>query len=211
MAAEFFRATLERALRMEAHTARAHFRLPFAKGKIQGTPCMRIHISVHRATVKYFSNSFVFKTEIEKEGLQEIARLAWAQEVPSSNLGAPTKSILFVLHYLESHIFLLQLLWISRRQESVFANHSISITSLHCAQARTQKGRSAIKKLLNSLSLKGCHEVDEGKTGGDLVHFSYIILVKDKSMVTRYEVQSAPPFLPLLSCPLGVRGFQPFG
>ena len=30
---------------------------------------MRIHISVHRATVKYFSNSFVFKTEIEKEGL----------------------------------------------------------------------------------------------------------------------------------------------
>jgi hypothetical protein len=30
---------------------------------------MRSHISVHRATTKYFSNSFVFKTEIEKEGL----------------------------------------------------------------------------------------------------------------------------------------------
>jgi len=30
---------------------------------------MRRHISVHHATVKYFSNSFVFKTEIEKEGL----------------------------------------------------------------------------------------------------------------------------------------------
>jgi len=30
---------------------------------------MRRHISVHRATTKYFSNSFVFKTEIEKEGL----------------------------------------------------------------------------------------------------------------------------------------------
>ena len=27
------------------------------------------HISVHRATTKYFSNSFVFKTKIEKEGL----------------------------------------------------------------------------------------------------------------------------------------------
>ncbi len=27
------------------------------------------HLSVHRATTKYFSNSFVFKTEIEKEGL----------------------------------------------------------------------------------------------------------------------------------------------
>jgi hypothetical protein len=30
---------------------------------------MRSHISVNRATTKYFSNSFVFKTEIEKEGL----------------------------------------------------------------------------------------------------------------------------------------------
>ena len=30
---------------------------------------MRRHISVHRATTKYFSNSFVFKTKIEKEGL----------------------------------------------------------------------------------------------------------------------------------------------
>jgi hypothetical protein len=30
---------------------------------------MRRHIFVHRATTKYFSNSFVFKTEIEKEGL----------------------------------------------------------------------------------------------------------------------------------------------
>jgi hypothetical protein len=30
---------------------------------------MRSHISVHGATTKYFSNSFVFKTEIEREGL----------------------------------------------------------------------------------------------------------------------------------------------
>jgi len=30
---------------------------------------MRSHMFVHRATTKYFSNSFVFKTEIEKEGL----------------------------------------------------------------------------------------------------------------------------------------------
>jgi hypothetical protein len=45
------------------------FRLFFAMVKIQGTPCMRSHISVHRATTKYFFNSFVFKTRIEKEGL----------------------------------------------------------------------------------------------------------------------------------------------
>jgi hypothetical protein len=40
-----------------------------AEGEIGGTLCMRSHISVHRATTKYFSNSFVFKNKIEKEGL----------------------------------------------------------------------------------------------------------------------------------------------
>ncbi len=44
-------------------------RLIFAMGKIQGTLYMRSHILLHRATTKYFSNSFVFKTKIEKEGL----------------------------------------------------------------------------------------------------------------------------------------------
>ena len=40
-----------------------------AEREIGGTLCLRSHISVHGATTKYFSNSFVFKTEIEKEGL----------------------------------------------------------------------------------------------------------------------------------------------
>jgi hypothetical protein len=44
-------------------------RLFFAMGKIRGTPCMRRHILLHPGTTKYFSNSFVFKNEIEKEGL----------------------------------------------------------------------------------------------------------------------------------------------
>jgi len=30
---------------------------------------MRSHIAIHLATTKYFSNSFVFKNKIEKEGL----------------------------------------------------------------------------------------------------------------------------------------------
>jgi len=38
-------------------------------GEIQGTQYMRSHSSVHRATTKYFSNSFVFKLKVEKEGL----------------------------------------------------------------------------------------------------------------------------------------------
>jgi hypothetical protein len=45
------------------------FRCFFAEGEIGGTLCMRSHISVHPATTKYFSNSFIFKNKIEKEGL----------------------------------------------------------------------------------------------------------------------------------------------
>jgi hypothetical protein len=51
---------------------------------------MRSHIFVHRATTKYFSNSFVFKPKIEKEGLPIDSRLLCAQKAPGSNPGAPT-------------------------------------------------------------------------------------------------------------------------
>jgi hypothetical protein len=54
---------------------------------------MRSYISVHRATAKYFSNSFIFKTRLKRKDFQEIAPLA--QEVPSSNLGAPTTNPLY--------------------------------------------------------------------------------------------------------------------
>ncbi len=44
-------------------------RLVFAEGEIGGTPCMRSHILVHGATTKFCDNPFIFKNEIEKEGL----------------------------------------------------------------------------------------------------------------------------------------------
>jgi hypothetical protein len=40
------------------------------------------------------------KTRLKRKDFQEILRLPWAQEVPSSNLGAPTKSISRVFFYL---------------------------------------------------------------------------------------------------------------
>jgi len=70
-----------------------HFRRYFAMGKIRGTPYMRSHIFVHRATTKYFSNSFVFKTEIEKEGLPGDITPALGAGGPRFDRGAPTKSI----------------------------------------------------------------------------------------------------------------------
>src|SRR5271169_2560065 len=63
-------------------------RLLFAMVKIRGTLCMRRHISVHRATAKYFSNSFVFKTKIEKEGLPRDSTPALG--APTSTLTAPS-------------------------------------------------------------------------------------------------------------------------
>src|SRR5260370_40190027 len=42
-----------------------HFRCCFAMGKNQGTPFIRTHISVHRATAIYCFKSFIFKTAIE--------------------------------------------------------------------------------------------------------------------------------------------------
>jgi hypothetical protein len=53
----------------EVGTNRSTFRCYFTMGKIRGTLWMRSHISVHRATTKYFCNSFVSTTNIEKEGL----------------------------------------------------------------------------------------------------------------------------------------------
>jgi hypothetical protein len=60
--------------------------------EIGGTLRMRSHISVHRATAKYFSNSFIFKNKIEKEGLPQLARwvstekracVDWPADLPS--------------------------------------------------------------------------------------------------------------------------------
>jgi D-arabinose 1-dehydrogenase-like Zn-dependent alcohol dehydrogenase len=39
---------------------------------------------------------------LKRKDFQEVARLAWAQEVPSSNLGAPTKTTL-LLSYNSQH------------------------------------------------------------------------------------------------------------
>ena len=54
---------------------------------------MRTHISVHRDTTKYFSNSFVFKTEIEKEGLPRDSTPDLGAGGPRFKSGRPTKSI----------------------------------------------------------------------------------------------------------------------
>jgi len=54
---------------------------------------MRSHMSVHRATTKYFSNSFVFKTEIEKEGLPRGSTPDLGAGGPRFKSGRPDQNI----------------------------------------------------------------------------------------------------------------------
>ena len=50
---------------------------------------MLSHISVHRATIKYFYNSFIFKTEIEKKGLPRDITPALGAGGPRFESGRP--------------------------------------------------------------------------------------------------------------------------
>ena len=61
---------------------------------------MRGHISAHRATIKYFSNSFIFKTEIEKEGLPGDITPALGAGGPEFKSRRPDQRILFVYRHL---------------------------------------------------------------------------------------------------------------
>ncbi len=67
---------------------------------------MRSHIFVHRATTKYFSNSFVFKTEIEKEGLPGDITPALGAGGPEFKSRRPDQFIVFVFCHLEILPFL---------------------------------------------------------------------------------------------------------
>jgi hypothetical protein len=70
---------------------------------------MRSHIFIHLATTISFAKHFIFKIKIVKrKDFQEVARLAWAQEVPSSNLGAATNLCFLFPHYVETPAFLLK-------------------------------------------------------------------------------------------------------
>jgi hypothetical protein len=79
---------------------------------------MRSHISIHRDTTKYFSNSFVFKNEIEKEGLPGDITPVLGAGGPRFKSGRPDQKYLacFLL-LIESAVHLKPRLWNSGRQE----------------------------------------------------------------------------------------------
>ena len=131
----------------------AHFRRHFAMGKIRGTLRMRSHISIHRATTKYFSNSFVFKNEIEKEGLPRDSTPALGAGGLRFKSGRPDQNISRVFFSLLKVLFT-QILTCGNPPDrrSGFASRLVSKSSPHDEFAKTRGGRRAIQKPLNGSS-----------------------------------------------------------
>jgi hypothetical protein len=155
---------------------------------------MRSHISVQRATTKYFSNSFVFKnfitrlfskTRLKRRDFQEIVRLTCAQEVSGSNPDAPTKtSRIFSLGYQKPlHPKLPCGIPLDRR--SGFASRLVSESSPDAEHVKTRVGRSAIQKLLSGGKLSARHLPSMGKIMGTLCISRLIDLRKCKSVITQ--------------------------
>ena len=68
---------------------------------------MRSHIPAHRATTKYFSNSFIFRNKIEKEGLPRDSPAGLGAGGPEFKSRRPDHFMFFVFHHLEIIVFLL--------------------------------------------------------------------------------------------------------
>ncbi len=77
-----------------ARTARVHFRLPFAMGKFGGLGACGATFQYIVPLANIFLPRLFSKRRLKRKDFQEIVRLTWAQEVSSSNLGAPTNRFL---------------------------------------------------------------------------------------------------------------------
>jgi hypothetical protein len=138
-------------------------------GKIRGTLRMRSHISIHRATTKYFSNSFVFKNEIEKEGLPRDSTPALGAGGLRFKSGRPDQNISRVFFSLLKAPFTPKpICGILADRRSQFATRLIPKSSPRDKFSKTLRGRSAIQKLLNGGKLSTRNLASMGKIQGTL-------------------------------------------
>jgi hypothetical protein len=105
-----------------------HFRRYFAMGKIRGTPCA--------ATFSYivplpniFLTRLFSKLRLKRKDFQEILRLPWAQEVPSSNLGVRPKHLPCFLWLIENSLHSKLPCGIPPDRRAQFANRLVSRSS----------------------------------------------------------------------------------
>jgi hypothetical protein len=130
---------------------------------------MRSHISVHRATTKYFSNSFVFKTEIEKEGLPGDITPALGAGGLRFKSGRPDQNHLpYFLQVMKSAVHSKLHCGILADRRSGFASCLVSESSPHDEFCKNMGGRRAIQKPLNGSKLNARQLARMGKIQGTL-------------------------------------------
>ena len=136
-------------------------------GKIRGTPYMRSHMSVRCATTKYFSNSFVFKTEIEKEGLPRDSPAGLGAGGPEFKSRRPDQNISRIFFRLSKTLFT-QNFPVEFCQTGGLNSQVVQFPRLRCTlcYAKTRVGRSAIQKLLSGGKLPARHLTSMGKIMG---------------------------------------------
>src|SRR5437773_5706600 len=78
----------------------AHFRRYFAMGKFGGLHACAATFVYIVPLPNIFLTRLFSKLRLKRKDFEEILRLPWAQEVPGSNPGAPTKNISRVFFYL---------------------------------------------------------------------------------------------------------------
>jgi len=98
---------------------------------------MRSHIFVHRATTKYFSNSFVLKTEIEKEGLPGDITPALGAGGPRFKSGRPDQKYRVFFYLLKAAFTSNPICGILADRRSGFASHLLSESSPHDEFSKT--------------------------------------------------------------------------
>jgi hypothetical protein len=130
---------------------------------------MRSHISVHRATTKHFSNSFIFKNKIEKEGLPRDSPAGLGAGGHRFKSGRPDQNISRVfLSLLKAPFTSNPICGILADRSSGFASRLLYESSPHDEFAKTRGGRSAFQKLWNGRKLIGSDLASMGKIRGTL-------------------------------------------
>src|SRR5882724_1609642 len=146
-----------------------HFAVSSLRGKLGGLYACGATFRYTVPLPKIFLTRLFSKLRLKRKDFQEILRLPWAQDVPSSNLGAPTKNISRVFFYLLKAPFTSNpICGILADRRSGFASRLLSDSSPHDEFAKTSGGRSAIRKVLNGGKLTAHYLASIGKIQGTL-------------------------------------------
>src|SRR5258705_12188944 len=94
-----------------------HFAVSSLRGKLGGLYACGATFRYTVPLPKIFLTRLFSQLRLKRKDFQEILRLPWAQEVPSSNLGAPTKTSRVLSVVYRKPTSPKTALWNSRRQE----------------------------------------------------------------------------------------------